>query len=1034
MPNKIVLSTLLVLSWLGVSFAQTTITGIVTDAATATPLIGVSIFAESGAGAISDVDGRYTITVSNEDKSLTFTYVGYSDQRINIGALSVIDVQMVEGVTIGDEVVVVGYGTQKKSVVTGSISQVKADDLEDMQINRVEQALQGRTSGIRITQGSGAPGSGSTVRIRGTSSIGGSDPLFVVDGVIIGGGIDYLNPNDIQSIEVLKDAASAAIYGARGANGVIIVTTKGGQKGKMRINYSGFYGVQNPWKKLPLLNAREYAIIQREMHAAGNTNPPAPIPDPNTLGEGTDWQDEIFYRNAPIQSNELSISGGTDRMTYYSSVNLFQQDGIIGEGKSNYQRLSARLNTESQVTERFKFGMNIAYTHIESQGFDPNTEFGSPLGRALNIDPITPLYETDEAVINDPNNQYTLGNATNLLVEDANGVYGISPYVTSEIVNPAAALYLLNGKGWSDKFVPNVFGEIEIIKGLKARSSFGGDLAFYGGDGFTPAHFLNATNIVDTNQISVNMNNSFTWIWDNTLQYDFTIQEDHIINVLVGHSAQTTKGNYLGGSKRDVPSQNYDEATIDYARNEASEQVFGGFWENYAIESYFSRLSYNYKGKYIVQAIFRADASTRFGSNNRWGYFPSVSVAWNVNEEDFWKQNDIINAVKIRGGWGRNGNDNAGTLEFAATIAGNQSYTLGTGDVLVNGTAPAQVSNADLRWETVEQINIGADIRFLKNFSLVLDYYIQNTLDMKTVAPIPAYIGNNPATSNVGDMRNSGFDIELGYQTEIRGVNINFGGNVSYVENEVVRIGNEAGFVQGQTWGPQGIEITRITDGLPIGYLYGYVADGVFQTEADVAAHTGEGGAPLQPLAQAGDLRFVDVNGDGVLDEDDRTLIGDPTPTWTYGFTLDAAYKGFDLVIFGQGVGGNEIFNASRRYDLPSANMRADALGRWTGAGTSTDYPRLTTQDANVNFGRSSSFYVENGAFFRIKSAQLGYTLPREITQYASIGKARFYVAANNLVTITQYQGFDPEIGSGVDRGIYPQARSYTFGVNITFE
>jgi TonB-linked SusC/RagA family outer membrane protein len=1032
--KKNYLTLVLTLMWSALSFAQTTVSGIITDSNSGEALIAATVLVKnSNTGAISDIEGRYTIEIPEGATTLVISYTGYGTQEIEINGRSVVDIQLTEGVDIGEELVVVGYGTQKKSSVTGAISQVKGKDLEDMQVPRIEQALQGRTSGVRITQSSGAPGSGSTIRIRGTSSLGGSNPLFVVDGVVIGGGIDFLNPNDIESIEVLKDAASAAIYGARGANGVIIVTTKKGVKGKMRVNYSGFYGVQNPWKKIPLLNAREYATIQNEMTAAEGKDTLRHT-NVDQLGEGTDWQDAVFNNNASIISNEFSVAGGTEKMTYYSSMNYFQQEGIVAEGKSNYSRLTARLNVESQVNKRFKYGTNVAYTHTESRGVADNTEFGSPLGRALNIDPLTPVYEDDLSKL--AMSPYTSGGELRTdLVEDENGIFGISDLVTSEIVNPVAASEIINSLGWADKFVTSIYGEYEIIKNLKVRSSFGGDFAFYGGNNFTPVYYLNATNGQDTNSVAVNINSNFTWIWDNTISYDFSLRgNDHRFTVLAGHSAQATKGNYLSGSQRDIPSQDPQDATIDYARNQDSRQVGGGIWEHYAIESYFSRMTYNYKGKYLLTAIMRADASTRFGTNNRWGYFPSVSAGWNVNDEDFWTKNEIVNSLKVRAGWGRNGNDNAGSLEYISTVGGGSNYTFGTGDVLTNGVVPTQISNLDLRWETVEQLNIGVDVSFLGNFNMTLDYFIQNTLDMKTVAPIPAYVGNNPATSNVGDMTNTGVDMELGYAGSFNDVNLNIRGNVSYIKNEVVNIGNEAGFVQGSTWGPQGLEVTRTSDGLPIGYLFGYVTDGIFQNAAEVAAHTGVDGSLLQPDAVPGDFRFSDVNGDGVFNEDDRTIIGDPTPTWTYGFTVDVTYKGFDVVLFGQGVGGNDIFNATRRYDLSSSNMNAAALGRWTGEGSSTDYPRLTNDDTNINFARSSTFYVESGAFFRIKSAQFGYTLPRELTSKAGIGKARIYVASNNLLTITNYSGFDPEIGSGIDRGIYPQARTVSFGLNVTFE
>lgn len=1030
MGKKLSLILFLVFTWSSFILAQSTVTGKVSSS-DGEPLIAASVLVKGTTqGVLTDIDGNYAIKVEAEATTLVFSYVGYGTQEIAIEGKSLINVTLSEGIDF-DEIVVTGYGTQKKSNVTGSISQVKGKDLEDMQIGRVEQALQGRTSGIRVSQSSGAPGSGSTVRIRGTSSINGSNPLYVVDGVVIGGGIDYLNPNDIASIEVLKDAASAAIYGARGANGVIIITTKTGKKGSASVNYNAYYGVQNPWKKIPMLNATEYAIIQNEMAAAAGQA--LPFPNPSQYGEGTDWQDEVFYRNAPISSNEINVSGGSDKITYYSSVNYFQQDGIVAKDKSNYKRLSARLNLDAQVNDKLKVGINAAYTRNESRGVSTNSEFGSPLGRALNIDPITPLYETDEAVLAQA--PYSVGGVLRSnLVYGEGGVYGISPYVTSEIVNPVAASSIANGLGWADKFVSSVYGEYEIIKNLKIRSSFGSDLAYWGNNDFTPAHYLNTTNVLDTNYVGVGINRGFTWIFDNTISYDFNVQEDHNFSVLAGHSAQTSNGMYLGGSKRDVPTQDANGATIDYARNEDSEQVYGGKWERYAIESYFSRVNYNYKSKYLLTAIMRADASSNFGTNYRWGYFPSISAGWNITDEDFFPETDAVNYMKLRTGWGRNGNDAAGALEYVSTVGGGRNYTFGSGDRLTNGVSPNQISNPDLRWETVEQINVGVDLRLFKHYSVTLDAYIQNTIDMKTTPPLPAYIGNNAPTANVGTMNNKGIDLELGYDNSFGDLNLAVKGNISYVQNEVTVIGNDAGFVSGSRWGTQGIEVTRITEGLPIGYLYGYTADGIFQNQGEIDAHTGTDGQLLQPDAVPGDLRFVDVNNDGVFDENDRGMIGDPTPTWTYGFTIDATYKGFDLVIFGQGVAGNSIFNATRRYDLPNSNMNAAALGRWTGEGSSTDYPRLTDNDENINFARSSTFYVENGSFFRIKTAQIGYTLPKDLTNRAGIAKARVYVASNNLLTITDYSGFDPEIDSGVDRGSYPQARMYSVGINVTFE
>ena len=931
-----------------------------------------------------------------------------------------------------DEVVVVGYGTQKKSNVTGAISQVKSKDLQDLPLTRVEQALQGRTSGVQILQNSGQPGSNSVVRIRGTASINGSNPLYVVDGVVITGGIDYLNPNDIETIEVLKDAASAAIYGARGANGVIIVTTKSGKKGAMKVNVSMYRGTQNPWKTLPVLNATEYATLQNEMAAATGQAPK--FADPRSLGQGTDWQSKVFNPSAPMSNLEINLSGSTDKIQYYASVSKYDQEGIVAAGKSNYNRLTARLNTTIQATNKLKIGWNAAYTNVQSMSVAENTEFGSPLGRALNIDPLTPLYETNPMLLSQ--NPYSIAGALRKnLMRDAGGIYGISSVVTSEIVNPVAALMTENNTGWSDKIVNNTYAEYEILKGLKFKSSIGTDLAFYGGYGFRPSYYLNATNFLDTNLVYQNFNRALTWIWDNSISYSTKIKK-HNIDIVAGHSAQETTGTFIGGSKRDVPSQNPDDATINYARNTNSRDVYGGKWERYAIESYFSRVNYNFNGKYLLTAILRADASSRFGSNYRWGYFPSISGGWNMHEESFWKSNKYIQTLKLKSGWGMSGNDAAGSLEYAATISGGRSYTFGSGEILTNGTSPTQVANPDLHWETVTQSNFGFESRIFKNINVGIDIYQKNTTGMMSRPVLPDYIGNDAPTSNVGTMVNKGIDIEANYSKVLKnGLAINVGGNISFVNNEVTLIGNKTGFLSGAKWGPQSLEISRISEGQAIGHFYGYKTDGIFQTLDEVNNYKSADGKVIQKDAVAGDLKFVDVNNDGVIDEKDRTVIGNPTPTFVYGLNISLKFKGFDLLIFGQGIEGNDIYNATRRYDLPNANMNAAAIDRWTGAGSTNQYPRLTLQDNNNNFARSSDFYVEDGSFFRIKNFQIGYRIPDKILKKLNIAGMRIYYSGSNLLTFTKYSGFDPEIGNGygIDRGIYPQARMNSLGLSLNF-
>lgn len=1021
---------LIAFNFLFIGFTNAQYNGRVIDAANSEPLVG-AVITVGDDYFVSDAQGAWTFN-SSKGSSVTISLVGYESQTFPLSEVTNLLIRLERDYRTStlDEVVVVGYGVEKKSNNTGAIASVKAKDLEDMVLPRVETALQGRTSGVSVIQGSGAPGSGSVIRVRGVTSINGSDPLFVVDGVVIGGGIDFLNPNDIESIEVLKDAASAAIYGARGANGVVLVTTKTGAGNKgMKVTMSGYTGLQTPWKTMDVLNATEYATIQNEMALAANR--PRMYEDPASFGEGTDWQSHVFNPNAVISSNDLSISGANDNGSYYSSISYFSQDGIVAKGKSNFERFSARLNTVNKVSEYLTVGWNAAYSHTESQGIAENTEWGSPLGRALNIDPITPLYETDPNVLSQA--PYTSGGELRSnLVRDENGIFAISPRVTSEIVNPVAAYNLANGIGWSDKFVNNTYASVRLLEGLEFKTSMGIDLAYWGSDGLNVPHYLNATNYLDTNSVYTSFNRGFTWMWDNTFSYNKAVGK-HQFSALAGHSAQAVNGRYVGGSKKDVPVNDLQDATIDYARNEPSENVYGGKWERYAIESYFGRINYNYDGKYMATAILRADASSRFGQNYRWGYFPSVSAGWNIHKEDFWVY-DAINELKLKGGYGLNGSDAAGSLEYASTIVGGRNYTLGDNETMRNGTTPAQVANPDLRWESVAQLNFGFEMRFFDKWTLNLDAFNRLTSDMKIRPPLPEYIGNDAPTANVGSLSNRGIDLEFGYDNFVSNdFNYSIKGNASFVRNEILILGNESGYMRGAGWGPQGLEITRISEGLPIGYLFGYQTDGVFQNMDEVYAHTNDEGDTIQPLAVPGDFRFKDINGDGVIDSDDRTMIGNPTPDWTAGLTIDMRYKNWDLSVFGQGIFGNQIFNASRRYDLPTSNMTAEALNRWTGENSTNEHPRLTFDDVNRNIARSSDYYVQDGSFFRIKSLQIGYNFRPTKLNSVGIERCRIYYNGTNLLTFTKYNGFDPEIGSGfgIDRGIYPQARVNSIGLRV---
>lgn len=1008
--------------------AQVTVRGIISESVRNAPLVGVTVI-EKGQpnGTLTGDDGSYQIEVQGPDAILVFSYIGFSTQEVVVGTQSEVNISLEEDVANLDEVVIVGYGTQKKSVVTGAISKVRGEDLEDMPVTRLEQSLQGRTSGVRVTTNSGQPGEGATVRIRGTSSINSSEPLYVVDGVPIGGGIDFLNQGDIESIEVLKDAASASIYGARSAGGVILVTTKKGAKDRIEVNYSAYYGTQAPWKKLALLNAEEYGTLMNESSVASGGD--ILFANPRELGEGTDWQDEVFNTNAPIQNHELSISAGSKNSQYYASFGYFDQSGIVSSAQSRYQRFTARFNSTHKINKKITFGNTLAYSRIKGVGVSTNSEFGSPLSRALNIDPITPLIETDPDVLS--NSVYT----NFPVVTDEQGMpYGISTLVTSEVLNPVAALSVQQGFGWSDKLVGNVFAEIELIEGLKFRSSVGTDLAFWGSENFTPVHYLNATNRADLTGYNRAQNTGLYWIWQNTLSYSKVIG-NHDFNVLVGTVAEKNSGQGIGGNIQDIPVNDISQASLSFS-TPAESQTFYGYEYQGTLASYLGRLNYNFSAKYLLSATMRIDGSSKFGSNNKFGYFPSVSMGWVVTEESFLKSNPLINFFKIRASWGVNGNDQIGDFRFVSTVGGGRNYTFGLDDRLINGVSPNAIANPDLRWEETKQTNIGFDAKLFKRVSVTFDLFEKKTTDMLLDIAVPGYVGNAGPVGNIATMANKGMELELGYSNSIGDIQFDVSGNISYVENEVTDLGPDKEFLTGQTFSPQGLEITRTTVGLPIGYLYGYKTDGIFQTADEVSAYTNADGEIMQPEASAGDFKFIDVNGNGEIDPDDRTFIGDPTPNWTYGINASVAWNGFDIVAFGQGVSGNQIFKATRRFDLQMANMTADALDRWTGEGTSNTYPRLVMNDPNKNFSRSSDFYVEDGSFFRIKTLQIGYSFPPNLLKEIGFRKLRVYVSGNNLVTFTKYSGFDPEIGGGsygVDRGIYPQARFFLVGINTTF-
>lgn len=658
-----------------------TVNGKVTDLQSGETLPGVAIRIKgTSRGVITDINGMYNVQAAPTD-TLLFSFIGYLEEQEPVNNRSSINVALAPDVETLSEVVVVGYGEQKKSVVTGAISSVKAEDLDNMPITRVEQALQGRTSGLTITQSSGQPGAGATVRVRGTTTIGNSDPLYIVDGVQVGGGIDYLNQADIASIEVLKDAASAAIYGARAANGVILITTKKGKSGKMSVNYHGYYGVQGPWRRLNLLNAEEYAVIRNEAAvAAGN---PLVFDDPAALGAGTDWQDAIFSDRSPIQNHELSISGGGEKSTYFASFGYLDQEGIVAPNNSQYDRFTARFNSTHTINNAIKFGNNLGYTRTSSIGIDPNSEWGAPLNRAINMDPLTPVIETDPTRLNQA--PYT----TQPVVRDPQGrPYGISQHISSEILNPLAALQVAQSRGLSDKIVGNVFAEVEPLKGLKLRSTAGVDLAFWGNHNFSPVFYLNSTNNNVENDYARNVNRGLFWVWENTASYDKTINR-HNFTLLAGTTSQRNRGELQGGQISGIPVDHIDDASLNFSVPQ-EKVLFWGSEYHETLASVFGRVNYNFGEKYLITAIVRRDGSSKFGPNNKYGVFPSLSLGWVASEESFFPKNNFVNFMKVRGSYGVVGNDRIGDFAYLALVGGGRYYSMGYGpdQVLYNGVSP----------------------------------------------------------------------------------------------------------------------------------------------------------------------------------------------------------------------------------------------------------------------------------------------------------------------------------------------------------
>ena len=1034
--KQTIFALLFFLSSLALYAQELNVKGVVTSADDGQPIPGATVVVKGKTtGIITNLDGVYSLKVPG-NATLIFSFVGLKSQEVAVNNRTTINVVLASATEAIEEVVVVGYGTQKKSVVTGAISSVKAKDLEKVSPGRVDQALQGRVSGVTVASNSGQPGSTATIRVRGVTTFGdgGNNPLWVVDGVVVdAGGIGYLNQSDIESIEVLKDAASSAIYGTRAATGVILVTTKKGSAGKISVSYNGFYGTSAPAKMLNLLNATQYGALLNERSIAGGGN--VIFPNLSALGKGTDWQKAIFNNNANRYSHEVSVSGGNDKSNFYFSFGIQDQQGIVATDISNFNQKNIRLNSTHKISKIFTFGETVGYTHQKQLGIgNTNSEFGGPLSSAINLDPTTPIVVTDPAVAN------AAPYSVNPVVRDANGnPYGISSIVGQEMTNPMAYLQTRLGQyGWSDNFVGNAYVQAAITKDIVVKSSVGAKLAYWGDQGFNPVYYLSATTQLLKNNIYKNNSNVFNWNIENTLTYSKTLN-DHSFNLLLGQAAYVDNhGGYAGVTLYDLPITSYKDASYNFNIPDATNRVGGASdFVEHKLSSLFSRLNYNYKEKYLFTGIYRRDGSSRFGSNHKYGVFPSFSLGWVVSKEDFWKANDIVNTLKIRGGYGVVGNDAISDFGYLSTVGGGFNYTIGNSGKITTGYAPASLDNPDLRWEQTAQANIGFEARLFKSLNVTVDYYSKKTSGILRPVTIPGYVGvSSSPVGNIADMQNNGLELELGYNKKFGQLNFAANGNIAYLKNKVTYVASDANYITGDASFQSMGAVTRTQAGQSYNAFYGYKTAGIFQNMAEVNAYVNSTGGLIQPNAKPGDFRWVDTNGDGVITESDKTFLGTSIPKYTFGLTLNFDYKNFDLMVFASGAAGNKIFQGLRRLDISNSNWQTVALSRWTGDGTSNTYPRLTSNDTNGNFGNMSDFYLEKGDYVRLKVVQIGYTLPAYLVSKASITKLRFYLSAENLLTLTKYTGYDPEIGGGVfgiDKGVYPQARSFMLGVQLQF-
>lgn len=971
---------------------QITVQGVVKDQ-TGETVIGASVM-EKGTtnGTITGIDGDFSLNMSSNG-TLVVSFVGYKTQEVQVKGQKQLQVVLSEDAEMLDEVVVIGYGTMKKSDLTGAVSSIGNKDIKDSPVSNLGQAIQGKISGVQIVD-AGKPGDNVSIKIRGLGSINNCDPLVVIDGVPTDLGLSSLNMADVERLDVLKDASATAIYGSRGANGVVMITTKRGTEGKGKLAVSANYSFQNATNVPSLLNAAQYAELSNDMMVNSGRNPNPEWANPSELGAGTDWMDELL-RTGVMQNYTVSYSGGNEKSHYYVSGGFLDQSGIV---KSvNYRRFTFQSNSDAQVLKWLKFSNNITFSADTKKSGSYN------IGDALKALPIYPVKNEDGSWSGPDGNSEWYGSTR----------------------NPIGPTELNKSQTDGYNFLANLTAELTFTKWLKFKSTFGYDAKFWFIDNFTPKYNWKPTPTEETSRYKSD-NKSFTYLWDNYFLFDHTFAEKHRVGLMAGMSAQWNTNDYLNAQKNVFMFDNVHEMD-----NGEEMYAIGGNETEWALLSYMARVNYSYEDRYLLTATIRRDGSSRFGKKHRWGTFPSVSVAWRASQEKWFPKNDYINDLKVRAGYGVTGSQaSVGNYSYLASY-NTSVYPFGISSGNQTALVSSTLANPYIHWEEVAQTNIGFDASlFNSRVMFSFDAYLKETRDMLVKASIPITSGFEDTTTtytNAGKVRNQGIEMslhtinltgELGWATNL---------TATYNKNKIKDLNSDVPYYINQI---NNSYVTMLAKDYPINVFYGYVTDGIFQNQSEVNTHA------VQPGAEPGDIRFRDLNNDGVINDSDRTVIGNPNPSWLFSMNNSLSYKGFELSVFLQGIAGNKIYNANNIDNTGMAaayNQTTDVLKRWQGEGTSNSMPRAVFGDPNQNT-RVSDRFVENGSYLRLKNITLSYTFPKQWLQKAQIENARLSLSCENVATITGYSGFDPEVGiNGIDQNRYPISRTFSLGLNFNF-